>query len=300
MKNINVYSTTLAPISEIELAIKENEQLIFSECEKQDFRKFGFAPVNTITKLSNGYRIDFVLVLEEKNISNKSINQEVAKRVKQLELDGFEVVKNQRVEIKEQVRVDFCNKALTEITTFSAFYHEKSGKLIIDIASEKLASWAVNYLLKLFGSLETTTLHIDGVSKGIAENLLQSIEHEETLGFAGFSYADKLNLSHKSLGKAKFNGEYMIDHIAELIGNGFNVELVTLKRDGLTFDLTNSFKIKSIKMDSNLIEKVNEESDCIEDANATQQELELELLVGIINALVEYLDKTPKEEQQAA
>jgi len=298
MKNIHTFSTIIAPIAALELALKENSALIFTDCESQDFRKFGFAPTNSVTKLANGYRIDFVF--EEKKISTKSINQEVAKRVKQLESKGLEVVKKQRTAIKEEVMVDFCHKALTELTAFSAYYHEKSEKLIIDVSNEKLAGLAVSYLLKLFGSLKTTTLHIDGVSNGLAENLLQSIQRGEDLGFAGFSYADKLNLSHSNNGKAKFNGEYTLDHIAELISDGFGVELVTLRRDGLTFDLTDSFKIKSIKVDSYLTDQVDDEYDDINERDIAQQELELELIIGIIDGLVEFLDKTPKGTERVA
>lgn len=294
MKTIHTFSAKMPSLEVFGTALdkEDSKGLFFRSLKDEEIRKFGLNPNGVVRKMANGYRVAFTF--EEKKISNKSVKQELTKRVTMLEYDGIVVKKSDRQSIVEEIIIEKSKTADIEQTSFYGFYHEKTERFIIDVVREDLAQWAVGILVKLFGSLKLTTLYVDGVGNGLSENLSNNIRSESEIGFAGFEYADKLNLLHKELGSAKFTGEYTRDHILDLIGSGYLVELVSLKRDGITFDFTSNFRIKGIKIHDDLKDDITDLIDHLdgEEAVVKNQELQLELVAGIIVSLVDFFDKT--------
>lgn len=294
MKTIHIFSAQMPTLESFCQSIDQEGAagLFFRPLEETELKKFGLNPVGVIRKMKNGYRVAFAY--EEKKISSKAIKQELIKRTAHTEINlNRKITKAEKQTIVEEIVHEKSKTADVERTNFYGFYHEKSERFIIDASSEVLAQWAVGTLVKLFGSLKLTTLYIDGVGNGLSENLLSNIENDQQLGFAGFDYADKLNLTHKDLGDAKFTGEYTLEHVADLIGNGYQVELVSLKRDGITFNFTDNFRIKSLKIDSDLNDDIQDQVDHLEGETLIieKQSLILELTSGIIGSLVDFFDK---------
>lgn len=296
MKTIHTFSAKMPSLEDFGKSLdnEDSSGLFFRALNEDEIRKFGLNPNGVMRKMSNGYRVSFVY--EEKKISNKSVKQELIKRLAELETDGYVAKKADKQSIIEDIIVEKSKTADIERTSFFGYYHEKTERFIIDVAREELAQRAISTLVKLFGSLKLTTLYIDGVGNGLSENLSKNIELKSDLGFAGFEYADKLNLIHGDLGSAKFTGEYTLDHILDLINSGYLVDLVSLKRDGITFDFTSGFRIKGIKIHDDLKDDISDETDHLdgEALLVKTQELELELVSGIITSLVNFFDKTSK------
>ena len=294
MKTIHTFSAEMPALETFCAALDKDDckGLFFRALEDNEISKFGLTPDGVVRKMANGYRVAFTY--EEKKISTKSIKQEVAKRIALLEVDGYKADNKDRQCTTEDVIIEKAATADIERTSFYGFYHEKTQRFIVDVANKDLAKKAIGTILKLFGSIKLTTLYIDSVSNGLSENLLSNISNNEELGFDSFLYADKLNLIHADAGSAKFNGEYTLDHISDLIGSGYLVELVSLKRDGITFDFTSDFRIKGIKLSEDLKDDMSDETDDLEGESLAvkNQEMILEIVSGIIGSLVDFFDKS--------
>lgn len=301
MRNIHIYSAELPAIGVLEnllfpedfenWSVQEDFEgkIFYQECSKSSFSSFGFSPVKTLTRLSNGYKMLFVY--EAKSISTKAIATELKRRIAKLEQETTEpLMKSQRQALKENVLKDLCEKAFTEITTFEAFYHEKNQKLVMDVTSEGLANMALSRLTHVIGSMKTETLHVSELTNSLSKNILDSLRREEEMAFAGFTIGEKLNLINCDKDKAKLSGEYMPEHVRDLLEDDYTIELVTLKKDGLSFDLTDKFKIKSIKVDSNLTDEL-ENYDDAEDFRLHEQAVTLELITDHCNSLITFFDK---------
>lgn len=294
MKTIHTFSAEMPALETFCAALDKDDckGLFFRPLEDNEISKFGLTPNGVVRKMANGYRVAFTY--EEKKISTKAVKQELIKRLFALEIDGHVAKKDERLSIVGEIMIEKAATADIERTSFYGFYHEKTQRFILDVANKDLAQKAIGTLVKLFGSLKLTTLYVDGVSNGLSENLLSNISNNEELGFDSFLYADKLNLIHADAGSAKFNGEYTLEHISDLIGSGYLVELVSLKRDGITFDFTSDFRIKGIKLSEDLKDDMSDETDHLEGESLAvkNQEMMLEIVSGIIGSLVDFFDKS--------
>jgi DNA recombination-dependent growth factor C len=189
-------------------------------------------------------------------------------------------------ELKEEVVLDLIKKSLPQLTGFSAYYHTDSKSLIIDTAKEDFAKLAISTLCHTLKAIETTTLHVSGVSNSLSQNILDCINTNKELGFAGFEYANKLHLANPDGETVKFQCEYTLDHVKELLESGYTVKRVGISRDSMSFDLTDDFKIKSIK--SNIEQQ---ETETKEEAEINEQEAQLTIMAGNLLELVTFFNK---------
>lgn len=288
MKNVHIYQTELPAASVMAEAIQSSEYL-FRECGDKDFRTFGFAITNAVTPMVNGYRIDFVQ--EEKVIPSDVVRRECNKKAAELEQSLMrELSKKECAELKEVVIGQLVEKAMTKITYFSGFYHAASGKFIVDVSKADLATKAVGIMCHMLKSIQTTTLHVSGVSNSLSQNIKDCISANQDLGFAGFSYDDKLHLANDEKETVQFKCDYTLEHVYDLLSSGYSVKRVRLYRDGLGFDLTEDFKIKSIKSNINY----GEEFESKQEMEIHAQQIELELLAAISQSLVDFFKKEPE------
>lgn len=272
------------------------EGLFVRDLEDGELRKFGFNSNQPIRIMDNGFRIGFSNI--SKKISALSIKQDLQKKIDEVEVSRLAPLKKDEISaLREEVIYQKSLTADIERINFFAYFHEPSSRLIIDVTNEDLAQMAIQFLLKLLGSLKATTIYVDGIGQSLSQQILKSIERNDELGFAGFDFQDKLHLKHESLGAAKFTGEYTLDHIAELIGSGFKCERVSLKKSGMMFDFTSDLKVKSIKLTDDL------ENDIIDDFEHIQEQVlrelkhqtvSLEMVSGIFTDLTEYFENLNK------
>lgn len=288
MKNIHVFKTELPSISEFEAALIENEKLMFTRCGDHDFSRFGFSPKATLTMLSNGYKIAYTF--QEKKIPSATVKELVDEKVADFEkTEERPILRRERNEFKEQVLKHLCTKALTTTTTFEAFYHTEHKLLVVDIASEALASSALKLICHCLQSVKTETLHVSAISNSLAINLAKSIRQNVDLGFAGFTLGDKLHLENVDGEQVKYKGDYSLEHIEDLIADDYVVKLITLKKDNITFDFTSELRIKSIRVDPELFDEID--ADDVDDERLIREATTLELMVNICLDLVNYFDK---------
>lgn len=285
MKNIHVFKTELPTVHAFAEAVRESEY-IYAECGETDFFQFGFDGLDCVTTLSNGYKFNFCY--EAKVIPTDVIKREFEKRAKPLEDEiGRALSKAEKGDIREQVLLRLVRKAMTKVIKFTGYYHTDTGTLIIDVSKPDLAQKAISIICHMLKSIQTSTLHVSGVSNSLSQNILECIKSDNDLGFAGFTYADKLNLKNSDKESVKFKCDYTLEHVQDLLTSGYGVECVRLQRDGISFDLTDEFKIKSIKS-----EIAFENCETNEEQELLEQQTMLELLVGITDSLVAYFKKS--------
>tara|TARA_R110000851_G_scaffold100026_3_gene215445 strand:+ start:3502 stop:4401 length:900 start_codon:yes stop_codon:yes gene_type:complete len=298
MKNITTFKTELPEIGVLERQLIASPALLYTECAETQFRTFGFAKESSLVKLENGYRIDFVY--EQKDIPSSAINNEVQKIIKSIEnIEDRTPMKKERTAIKEDVMMELCHRALTKIARFSAFYHTERQVLLIDSSNKDHASALMNCLTRLQGSIKTTTLHVCGVSNSVGTAALDSIRSNSELMIAGFYFGEKLNLQsiEDKSQTIKFSTDYNLAHVEELLCSNYIVKSLSLSKGGLTFMLTDDFKIKSIKDSGDMFDP--EDFDNTLEFELHKQTVILELMSSNIDDLVEYFDKIEKAAEKA-
>lgn len=291
MKNVHIFTTTFPSAAEMQTAIAGSEHL-FKECGETDFRTFGFSGINSVDAFPNGYRISFTQ--EEKIIPAAGIKRELGKRIQKLSGElGRDISKREVGELREYVIADLVTKATTKVTNFYGYYHPSTHRFVVDIVNKDLAAKAIGIICHMLKSIETTTLHVSGVSNSLTTNILDCINDNKELGFSGFTYDDKLHLENEDGETVQFKCDFTLEHVKDLIDSGYRVTRVRLMRDGLSFDLTDDFKIKQIK---NTFE-IDEDFDSKEERQREVEIVCLEVLSGIATALIEFFSSdtsTPK------
>ncbi len=297
MKNIHVFATELPTLAILEEKIVEAEGMLFAPLLESQSAKFGFYPDEPLVKLSNGYKVNFVF--SWKKLPMSAINEEATRRV-QATLDEYvdligdeEAIQLLTEGMVSSVLAEYCGKVLPETAYFSAYYHTKSEKFIVD-AKEDFAKRAIGMLCQLLGSLETTTLHCSGISNSLTTNLLESLNDDQErlngLTFAGFNAGDLLVLANKDKDIARFKGDYPLDNIKELLESGYEVKQINLSKDGLAFTLTEKFKIKQIKSTFDIDD--HESLNDVNDFNLHHEAVELELIVAHCDTLKTFFDQS--------
>jgi DNA recombination-dependent growth factor C len=297
MKNIHVFAVELPTFVMLEQKITEAEGMLFSPLLPNQSAKFGFHSEEPLIKLSNGYKINFTYSWKKLPLS--AISEEASRRVEAVILDHVEFVDDdEAISILNEKMIDsvlseYCAKVLPETVHFSAYYHTKSEKFIVD-SKEDFAERAIGMLCQLLGSLETTTLHCSGISNSLTTNLLESLNDDQErldgLTFAGFDLGDLLVLSNETKDIARFKGDYPLDNIKELLESGYEVKQVNLAKDGIAFTLTEKFKIKQIKSTFDIDD--HESLNDVNDFNLHHDAVELELIVAHCDTLKTFFDQS--------
>ena len=248
MKNIHIYKTELPAFNEILETIHKHEGLHYTPCPNNSRYSFGFDPENPVTSMANGYRLN--LISEEKVLPKQAVEREIEAVIKQEEDRlGKELELEESLAIREKVICYLVERALTQVKQFKAFYHIRSQLLIVDIAKESLGSATMRLICDAMGAVKSTTLHISGISNSLRTNILKCINENHTLAVAGFQYGDKLHLKSSDKESIKFDCDYTLDHIEELLSSKYEVEKVRLCKAGISFDLSSQFRITAIRHD---------------------------------------------------
>lgn len=295
MKNIHVFAVELPTLAELEQKLTEAEGMMFSPLLPNQAAKFGFNSDEPLIALSNGYKLNFVYSWKKLPLS--AIREEASRRVEAVLFDHVEFIGDDEAiemlneKMTDSVFSEYCEKVLPETVHFSAYYHTKHEKFIVD-SREDFAKRAIGMLCQLLGSLETTTLHCSNISNSLTTNLSESLNDDQErlngLTFAGFDLGDLLVLSNETKDIARFKGDYPLDNIKELLESGYEVKQINLSKDGMAFTLTEKFKIKQIKSTF----EIEEQTGDVVDYALHHDAVELELIVNHCNELKAFFDKS--------
>lgn len=259
MKDINnpiIYRAALPSMGSVALHLQD---IPFSEMPigSSLLRATGFVPNPVTGELVTpiGCGFSFVLRHDEKVIPPAEVKKEAKRRIDAMVASGVPVTRKDKAAIKDDVVATLASRAFTRSHLVACHYHEKAGLLFV-VASAKLAASALSLLVRCVGSVQTKTIHIDGIKKGLTSSLKGYIEECERHGegesaFAGLTVGGDIKLALPgTTEELSFSSIEPTDN-AELLSalaRDFTVQSIRL-HDGNALSLTidHEFRFKSLK-----------------------------------------------------
>lgn len=254
MKLINnafVYRIDLPPADALANHLAELRHRPILETEPSNA---GFVPAqenNLVAKFEGG--IAFALRYDEKILPISVINEEVKRRVKEIEEhSGQRVSKVERLAIKEQTTVDLLKVSHVRSKTITSFYHTASRLLIVPVSSKLMAAVTTSRLVKAVGAAKTTTINVSDVKGGLTTRLTSYLANfGSSDAFGEFELSPEVWLKGET-GKVTYQIEDFgaADRgLVEALSSGMKVEAVRLGYGSASFKLTSDFNFKSVRFE---------------------------------------------------
>ncbi len=253
-----------------------------------------------VTEFQGGY--SFTLRYDEK-ILPKTIVREMAKqRIATIELlSGERLGKVERLAVIDDVFVTLAKTALVKTAIITAFYHAADKYLIVPVSNKKLAGVVISNLIKVTGSVKTTTIHIDDIKNGLTTRLKAHLNGmHAAFKEEGFELGEEVSLTKLSEhARYKLNDlSTAKDGILDRLENGFTVNTLSLVSNEVEFKMTSDFAFKQMQFGVEI--EVDEGDDAV---FLWKQEASVQVLLftRVIRDLCELLGyKPPVEEDQPA
>lgn len=305
MKDINnpiIYRAALPSLASVAFHLAD---LPFSEMPEGSsmLRASGFVPNpitgELVTPIGCGF--SFVLRHDEKVIPGSEVKKELQRRVKAMEASGVKVSRKDKDAIKDDCISTLAARAFTKSTLVPCHYHEQAGLLFVS-ASPKLAGLAISLLVRCVGSVQTKTIHIDGVKVGLTTALRGYIDECDRHGegesaFAGLTVGGDIKLALPGSTEALTFGSIEPTDNVELLSalaRDFEVQSIRVHDgDALSLTIDHEFRFKSLKWPK---AETSADDDAAFQwrANATLQVMALADLVERLCAMLGYAE--PAEE----
>ena len=292
MKQATVYKCELP---EQDLLEQHFEECEFQEIGMHQMETAGFNRFDDglFTRRINGW-VAFQVRRDTKIIPTGSVRDEVKKRVKVLEANECRKAgRADRLNIKDEVMMEFCVKALVKQQIINAYYHEESQTLVVDSANKKLADTMTGRMIEAIGSIKATTIYMNGLVADLTMRLCNYVSgnHHATifgdLTPSGSCKLTRLNSEEKKE-SVSFSGAGELSNFTEIIrlieDEGFKVSQLGFSDEGMSFTLDDKFKIRKI---ANLAF----EPDDTDDESYDAAEHELGVTLHLLNANIELLCK---------
>lgn len=262
IRNPNIFRATLPAISDVRIQLQE---LPFKEMEvgSSMLSTHGFLPNpatgELVTPFPGGFA--FFLRYDQKVIPPSEVKKELERRVKSHTAAGLPLTRKDKQAIKDDVVTTLATRAFTRTSVAECFYNEKDELLFVT-GSAKLAQLAVAMLVRCIGSVTTTTIHVDGIKRGLTTCLqaFQAKEREQDTfsggddEFANLEVCGTMTLQHPETREKLSLDNIEPVNCAELdsaMERGFMITSIRLQDgSGFEFTLTDGFRLTKLKWPS--------------------------------------------------
>lgn len=253
IKNVIVYKAKMPSIDFLRERLEENQ---FVEIQPFEAVSTGFVDVyNThelVTEFEGGYA--FALRIDRKIIPGPAVKTLMVEKLAELEANqGYKPGRLQRREVKQLVIDELIRKGLVGSTTVVCYYDEGSQFLIVPTSSQRVADTVMSDLIRALDHLETTTIHYNGLSRGLSTMLGEYIEERDESVFGPMKPTGTVVLQNGGdrvqikTSEDLFNSEKAI---LEALEDGYTVRSIAMSSGEMTFTLNESFKLTSVKFES--------------------------------------------------
>lgn len=252
MKNIITFNATLPEAAALTEHLGE---LPFTELTESMFESYGFVPHPITKELVSAFEGGLAICVQhdEKILPAAAVNSEVNKRVLDIEETTEQgVTRKEKQAIKDMVLADLAKQALTRSVVIHAYHHTESGRLFVATSSDKVASLVMSMLIKVVGSVQTKTTHVDSAKHGLTTRLKTLIEgdYDALDAFGQFEVGDSCRLVREQGQKESisYTGTEIAvcSELIEKLDSGYQVEELALGTNDLSFKLTHEFRMKSL------------------------------------------------------
>ncbi|MFV0576013.1 MAG: recombination-associated protein RdgC [Vibrio sp.] len=247
INNALIYNVDLPPAEQLQDKLKE---ALFSDLTEAQISSVGFveSPYSEelVTKLQGGFAIN--LRLDEKIIPAAAVNRELNQRIKDRQ-SPFPIKKAEKQQMKDEILTEFAKTALSTTKIITAYYYEESKRLFVSAVSEKYAQYVLSLLLKVCGSIKSSTLHVSSFKLGLTTQLKSFLDGNND-AFGTLGACNDCKLTRKLERKETINftniDDFESTDIRTKLDEHYEVEHLGLNFGETTFKLTSDFKIKSI------------------------------------------------------
>lgn len=284
MKIIKAARVYKAGLPNLPLLRDHLEELAFTEISSHEYSRTGFVATpgspsaELVTFLPSGY--SFALRYDEKIIPAASVKAEVAKRAAAMD---YKPGRKQLREMRDEVFADMVTVALHRTTIVPCFYHPASETLLVCTVSQKLADLVMSSLVKVIGSIKTTTIHIAELKNGLTTKIKNQLFTGDTQ-FPGFELPGSFWLKSDNGEKVSIEIEVGDSDgpLSEALGAGLQVEALRLNRGIVSFKLSSDFVFRGISF-------VEGEEEPEEDAWVGEADIQLIEMADTVKALCDLM-----------
>lgn len=266
----------------------------FAECLDLQMRSAGFVPPHEedgpalVREFPGGFA--FRVRIDDKIIPAQAVKAEIDKRVKAIkENEGRKPGKKELADIKGQVMLDLCRRALVKTTaSLTCFYDTASGYLIVPTSSKKIADVCTSLLVQAVGSVKTETLRVANVKHGLTTRMKSWLDDNED-AFGAFQPCDDVAMAAEGRKiYAKMSDlQQARKGLTEALAKGFDVESIGFHFTGVDFRLSSDFHLKGVSFAEH---EIPEEEENLWAADAAMQVKKVVCVVDELAAMLTYKD----------
>lgn len=255
IRNARIFKAAL-PKNHRTLA-EEVGKLPYAALEPGQVKTQGFVPCpangELVAPFPGGYA--FLLRTDERIIPPSVVTAELDALEKR---EGRKLTRQERIEVKEDIISRLAKTALYRTRYTPAYFLAEAGYLIVDSAAKKPAQELVGRLVQVMESLETQTIHVSNVARGLSTKLLTHLCEGDNLAegdfldgpaFGPFEVMDALKLkrpaSSETVTYAGVDLDSQSTEIADQLRRGFRAIELRLSLEETEFKLCNDFSLKS-------------------------------------------------------
>jgi recombination associated protein RdgC len=304
ISNAIIYAAELPPIDAM---VEHVQELPFAPIGPVFTSRAGFVQNLTtgewVTPFEGGY--SFTVRLDEKLLPKASVRRAMRAAVDAYcESEGLEdqshLPEGMAAMIEEKAYAALVANALEKSTFINGFYSEDHQYLFLPTTQKDLANTVMSMLIKVCGSVKTSTIHVADIKGGLTARLKRllgfEMEEADEAAFEGFEVGESVKLKDGE-NQVTFNlGDINTAHagLLECFEQKMKVEIMELIHNGVHFKLTHDFKLKGLSFEGELTQ---DEQDAREEAGdmamlwrieAATQVLHLVNLVNTLCALFSY------------
>lgn len=268
----------------------------------------GFVPNRVtgelLTPIAEGFSLS--VRMDEKILPKASVNAAVAQAITERETEvGTELTKDEKGLVRDIVFAELVTKALVKSTLVNAFYHVSKELLIVATANKEVASCVAGLLVKVCGSVKSTTINVATITHDLTGRLQKAIKltSAEPQAFGEFTVGDYILLKRESK-KLTFDQITPLDAlegIQEALNEGMSVEALRLiHKDAVAFKIMKDFSLRRIDF---MGESTEEEDEGAEERDAAfgwrvEAGKQLIELAAVIDDLCDLFDYKPEAEEE--
>lgn len=311
IKNAIVYKVTLPTAEQLSQHLEDEPGFLHTPITDADFRSDGFVPNAATGDVVTDFEGGYVLTLrsDSKIIPQGEVAGAISERLDQRQQAGEEALDDEGFEaLKEEIRADLCKRAFSRTEHTVALYDAGSELLFVNATSPDKAGRLLGFLVRLVGSVESTTIHVNGIKHGLATRLRELISQEGPVEpFGSMQVDDQVKLKRKQakddpLEKITYSGTDLAfnNELLDQLRVGFEVEELGMWHPvGASFRLNHQFRLKGI--DTQDVEPSDDVTDGahLYRLQATQDAFALAAVIQELCDLLGYEAPEPEEEQPA-
>lgn len=274
-----------ADLPSLELVAQHLAEIPFEPVGPVFRSRAGFIPNpvtgELVTPIEGGF--SFTVRMDEKILPSaavrRAVNDAVQAYAEEHEVAVADLDKDTIGQITEATMTNLIANALIKTTVVNCFYSAEHNFLIIPTTGKPLAQTVVALLIKAIGSVKTSTIHVSDIKGGLTTRLRNFLDGNEE-AFDGFELGDTCNMKHKS-DKVNFSMADLTaarEGLSEALKGDMQVELMELTHKGVSFKLTNDFKLRGIHFHGELSDEEQQSREEADEAFLWRLEAATQLL----------------------